>query len=257
MSKEKRVAIITGSSSGIGASTARELAGRGWNVVINYSKSAQAAQKVVADCVAKGAEAVAVQGDVSSDDACKKLAQTALDKWGRIDALVNNAGSTKFVAHAKLDDLSSEDFLRIYSTNVVSAFQMTRACSAALKKSGHGAIVNVSSIAAQWGTGSSIAYAASKGALNSMTYSLARVMGPEVRVNAVLPGYVDTPWQVNAHGAEKAAAHAQRYASHNPLNASCSPEEVAESIVWLIEGAPKTTGQMVYVDGGTHMAVPR
>ena len=257
MSKDKRVAIVTGSSSGIGASTARELASRGWNVVINYTKSAEAAQKVVAQCVAKGAEALAVQGDVSDDAVCRKLAQAALDKWGRIDALVNNAGSTKFVAHAKLEDLSGDDFLRIYATNVVSSFQMSRACAGALKKSGHGAIVNVSSIASQWGTGSSIAYAASKGALNSMTYSLARVMGPEVRVNAVLPGYVDTPWQTNAHGAEKAAEHSKRYASHNPLKASCSPEEVAESIVWLIEGAPKTTGQLVYVDGGTHMAVPR
>src|SRR3954462_9295626 len=144
MSKEKRVAIVTGSSSGIGASTARELAARGWNVVINYSKSEDDAKKVAAECIAKGAEAVVVQADVSSDEACKKLAQAALDKWGRIDALVNNAGSTKFVAHAKLDDLSGEDFLRIYATNVVSAFQMTRACSAALKKSGHSAIVNVS-----------------------------------------------------------------------------------------------------------------
>lgn len=257
MSDKKRVAIITGSSSGIGASTARELAGRGWNVVINYTKSAEAAQKVVAECIAKGAEAVAVQGDVSDDAACRKLAQTALDKWGRIDALVNNAGSTKFVPHARLEDLSSEDFLRIYSTNVVSSFQMSRACAAALKKSGHGAIVNVSSIASQWGTGSSIAYAASKGALNSMTYSLARVMGPEVRVNAVLPGYVETPWQTNHYGVDKAAEHAKSYASRNPLSASCSPEDVAESIVWLIEGAPKTTGQLVYVDGGTHMAVPR
>ncbi len=257
MSKNKRVAIVTGSSSGIGASTVRELAGRGWNVVINYSKSSEAAEKVAAECVAKGSEAIVVQGDVSDDAVCRKLAQAALDKWGRIDALVNNAGSTKFVAHAKLDDLSGEDFQRIYATNVVSAFQMSRACAAALKKSGHGAIVNVSSIAAQWGTGSSIAYAASKGALNSMTYSLARVLGPEVRVNAVLPGYVDTPWQTNAHGAEKAAAHAQKYASNNPLNASCSPEDVAESICWLIEGASKTTGQLVFVDGGTHMAVPR
>ena len=254
---EKRVAIVTGSSSGIGASTARELAKRGWNVVINYSKSAEAAQKVVAECKAMGADAVAVQGDVSDDEVCKKLAKAALDKWGRIDALVNNAGSTKFVPHAKLDDLSAEDFQRIYATNVVSTFQMSRACAPALKKSGRGAIVNVSSIASQWGTGSSIAYAASKGAVNSMTFSLARVLGPEVRVNAVLPGYVDTPWQTNAYGVEKAAEHAKRYASNNPLNASCSPEDVAESICWLIEGAPKTTGQLVYVDGGTHMSVPR
>lgn len=254
---DKKVAIVTGSSSGIGASTAKELARRGWNVVVNYSKSAEAAQKIAAECKAAGGDAIAVKADVANNDECKKLAQAALDKWGRIDALVNNAGSTKFVPHAKLDDLSGEDFLHIYSTNVVSSFQMSRACSAALRKSGHGAIVNVSSIAAQWGTGSSIAYAASKGALNSMTYSLARVLGPEVRVNAVLPGYVDTPWQTNHYGVEKAAEHARRYASHNPLNASCSPEDVAESIVWLIEGAPKTTGQLVYVDGGTHMAVPR
>ena len=254
---EKRVAIVTGSSSGIGASTAKELARRGWNVVVNYSKSADAAKKVVAECVALGGDAVAVQADVSKDDDCRKLAKTAIDKWGRIDALVNNAGSTKFVPHAKLDGLSGQDFLDIYSTNVVSSFQMSRACAEALKKTKRGAIVNISSIAAQWGTGSSIAYAASKGALNSMTYALARVMGPEVRVNAVLPGYVDTPWQTNHYGTEKAAEHAKAYASRNPLNASCSPEDVAESICWLIEGAPKTTGQLVYVDGGTHMAVPR
>jgi 3-oxoacyl-[acyl-carrier protein] reductase len=252
---EKRVAIVTGSSSGIGAATARELARRGWNVVINYSKSADAAKKVAAEC--GGDNAITVKADVSNDDECRRLAQSALDKWGRIDALVNNAGSTKFVPHAKLDELSGEDFLHIYATNVVSSFQMSRACGPALKKSGKGAIVNISSIAAQWGTGSSIAYAASKGALNSMTYSLARVMGPEVRVNAVLPGYVDTPWQTNHYGMEKAAEHAKAYASRNPLNASCSPEDVAESICWLIEGAPKTTGQLVYVDGGTHMAVPR
>ena len=248
-----KVAVVTGSSSGIGAACAVELATRGWSVVVNYSKNAAEAQKVVAQCK----DAIAVQADVGEDADCRRLAQAALDKWGRIDALVNNAGTTKFVKHADLDGLSADDFLRIYRLNVVAAFQMTRACAEALKKSGHGAVVNVSSIAAQWGTGSSIAYAASKGALNSMTYSLARVLGPEVRVNAVLPGYVDTPWQINHHGAEKAAAHAARYASHNPLNAGCSPEDVADSIVWLIEGAPKTTGQLLYVDGGTHMVVPR
>ncbi|MSP95861.1 MAG: SDR family oxidoreductase [Betaproteobacteria bacterium] len=253
MSENKRVAIITGSSSGIGAATALELSRRGWRVVINYSKSAEKARKIAAQC----AESISVQADVSLDDDCRRLAQAALDKWGRIDALVNNAGSTKFVPHAKLDDLSAEDFQRIYSTNVVSAFQMARACAPALKASGKGAIVNVSSIAAQWGTGSSIAYAASKGGLNSMTYSLARVLGPEVRVNAVMPGFVETPWQTEGHGAERAAELAKRYATSNVLQATCSAEDVADSIVWLIEGAPKTTGETIFIDGGTHIGAVR
>jgi 3-oxoacyl-[acyl-carrier protein] reductase len=253
MSEAKRVAIITGSSSGIGAATALELSRRGWRVVINYSKSADKAQEVASQC----AEAITVQADVSDDAACRRLMQAALDKWGRIDALVNNAGSTKFVAHPRLDELSAEDFQHIYATNVISSFQMSRACAPALKASGHGAIVNVSSLAAQWGTGSSIAYAASKGALNSMTYSFARVLGPEVRVNAVLPGYVDTPWHPGGYGAERAAEHARRYAESNVLKATCSAEDVADSIVWLIEGAPKTTGETIFVDGGTHIGTVR
>lgn len=253
MSEVKRVAIITGSSSGIGAATALELSRRGWRVVINYSKSAEKAQKIAAQC----AESISVRADVSLDADCRRLAQAALDKWGRIDALVNNAGSTKFVPHARLDDLSAEDFQRIYSTNVISSFQMARACAPALKSSGKGAIVNVSSIAAQWGTGSSIAYAASKGALNSMTYSLARVLGPEVRVNAVMPGFVETPWQTEGHGAARAAELAKGYAASNVLKATCSAEDVADSIVWLIVGAPKTTGETIFIDGGTHIGVLR
>ncbi len=253
MSATKRVAIITGSSSGIGAASALELSRRGWRVVINYSKSAEKAQKIAAQC----AESISVQADVSKDPDCRRLAKAALDQWGRIDALVNNAGSTKFVAHADLEGLSAEDFQAIYSTNVIASFQMVRACAAALKASGRGAIVNVSSIAAQWGTGSSIAYAASKGALNSMTYSLARVLGPEVRVNAVMPGFVETPWQTSAHGAQKAAEIAKRYASGNALKAACSAEDVADAILWLIEGAPKTTGETIFVDGGTHIGTLR
>ena len=253
MAEAKRVAIITGSSSGIGASTALELSRRGWCVVINYSKSADKAKEVAAKC----SDAISVQADVSLDADCRRLAKSALDKWGRLDALVNNAGSTKFVPHANLDDLSAEDFQRIYASNVVATFQMSRACAPALKASGRGAIVNVSSIASQWGTGSSIAYAASKGAVNSMTYSFARVLGPTVRVNAVMPGYVDTPWQTNGYGAERAAEHAKGYAASNALKATCKPEDVADAIIWLIEGAPKTTGETIFVDGGTHIGVVR
>jgi len=247
-----RVAIITGSSSGIGAATALELSKRGWSVVVNYSKSEAQAKKVAAQCK----DAIAVQADVAEDAACRKLAQAALDKWGRIDALVNNAGTTKYVKHADLDGLSADDFLRIYRLNVVGPFQMVRACAAALKAN-RGAVVNVSSVASQLGTGSSVAYAASKSALNAMTYSLARSLGPEVRVNAVCPGYVDTPWHAGALGKEKAEQAAARYAGMVPLKDYARPEDVAEVIAWLIEGARQVTGDVVFVDGGLHIQPPR
>jgi len=247
-----KVAIITGSATGIGAATAVELAGKGWKVVVNYSKSKAQAEQVAAKCK----DALLVQADVGEDAQCRSLAQAALDKWGRIDALVNNAGTTKFVKHGDLEGLSADDFQRIYRLNVVGPFQVTRACAAALRTQ-KGAVVNVSSVAAKLGTGSSIAYAASKAALNSMTFSLARVLGPEVRVNAVCPGYVDTPWQHNGlgmEGANKAAAH---YSGMVPLKNFATPEDVAGTIVWLIEGARQVTGETIYVDGGMHITPPR
>jgi 3-oxoacyl-[acyl-carrier protein] reductase len=250
---DTKVAIVTGSASGIGAATAIDLSKRGWHVVINYSKSADAAQKVQAQCK----ESIVVQADVGEDAECRKLAKAALDKWGRIDALVNNAGTTKFVKHADLEGLSADDFLRIYRLNVVGPFQMVRACAAELKKA-KGAVVNVSSVASQLGTGSSVAYAASKSALNAMTYSLARSLAPEVRVNAVCPGYVDTPWQHTGLGSvEKANQAAQHYSSMVPLKDYARPEDVAETIVWLIEGARQVTGEAIFIDGGLHITPPR
>lgn len=247
-----KVAIVTGSSSGIGAACAAELAKRGWSVVVNYSKSAAEAQKVVAQCQ----DAIAVQADVGEDADCRRLAQAALDKWGRIDALVNNAGTTKFVKHADLEGLSAEDFLRIYRLNVVAAFQMTRACAPALKDA-KGAVVNISSVASLLGTGSSVAYGASKAALNAMSLSLARSLAPEVRVNVVAPGYVDTPWQHAMLGTEKARAAAERYASFVPLKDYARPADVADTVAWLIEGARMVTGEVLFVDGGLHATPPR
>ena len=248
----KKTAIITGSASGIGAATAIELSRRGFAVLINYSKSKEQAEEVAAKCK----DAIVVQADVGEDAQCRKLVQAAMDKWGRVDALVNNAGTTKFVKHADLDGLSADDFLRIYRLNVVGPFQMTRACAPALKAA-KGAVVNVSSVASLLGTGSSMAYAASKAALNSLTMSLARVLGPEVRVNAVCPGYVDTPWQTNAHGAERAKQAADRYSTMVPLQDYARPEDVADAIVWLIEGARQTTGETLFIDGGLHIATPK
>jgi len=247
-----RVAIVTGSSSGIGEATARELAKRGWSVVINYSKSAAAAEKVAKEC----GDAIAVKADVADDAQCKALVKAAIDKWGRLDALVNNAGTTKFVPHAELDKLSAEDFQRIYATNVIAPFQMCRAAAAELKKS-RGAIVNVSSLASFLGTGSSMAYAASKGALNTISMSLARVLAPEVRVNVLAPGFVETPWLVQGYGAERYAKIKETYEGIAPLKSVAMPQDVAGAIAWLLEGAAQVTGQILYVDGGTHVATPR
>jgi 3-oxoacyl-[acyl-carrier protein] reductase len=235
-----RVALITGGTSGIGEATAKELAKRGWQVA----------------AMARSNVDKAFQGDVAIDADCRRVARAVLDKWGRIDALVNNAGTTKAVPHTDLEGLSGEDFQRIMQINLVGPFQMARACAAALKAS-KGAIVNVSSVAAVLGTGSSIAYAASKAALNTMTFSLARVLAPEVRVNCVCPGHTNTPWHVAARGAEGAAEVERRYASLAPLKAASEPGDVADAIVWLIEGAKSVTGEVIFVDGGMHVATPR
>src|SRR5579871_865012 len=200
-----KTAIVTGSATGIGSAVAIGLANRGANVVVNYTRSKQEAEETAEKARKCGVEVRLVQADVASDEDCRKLAQAAQDAWGRIDILVNNSGTTKFVTnHADLDSLSAEDFTRIYSVNVIGPFQMIRACIAGLKANKDGAVVNVSSIAGVAGIGSSVAYAASKGALNTMTYSLARALAPDVRVNAVCPGYVDTPWFVKQFGTEMA-----------------------------------------------------
>mgnify|MGYP001589503324 FL=1 len=254
MELKNAVCIVTGSASGIGAASAIMLAGRGARVVVNYSKSEDAARATLKACAATGAEALLVKADVAQDADCRRLAQSALDRWGRIDALVNNAGATKFADHANLDALSAEDFQRIYSVNVVGTYQMVRACAPAMKQNGRGAVVNVSSIAGKNGMGSSMAYAASKGALNTLTMSLARSLGPEIRVNAVCPGMVDTKWLRDGYGPRYAAIEA-RYRQGTPLGRPGKPEEVAAVIVWLIEGADLMTGDLISVDSGMHMGL--
>ena len=246
-----KVAIVTGGSSGIGASTARLLAKKGWAVAINYAHNAAPAEQLAAEL--KG---VAVQADVADDAQCRRLAKTVLDKYGSIDALVNNAGTTKVVSHPDLEGLSGEDFQRIFQLNVIAPFQMVRACAAALKKS-RGAVVNVSSVASVLGTGSSVAYASSKAALETMSLSLARSLAPEIRVNVVAPGHTNTPWHPTVRGPQQAAEVEKRYSAIAPLKAISQPEDVADAIVWLIEGARSVTGETIYVDGGMHIATPR
>lgn len=248
-----KAAIVTGSATGVGAATARLLASKGCRVVINYTKSRAEAEETAAAVKAVGSEAILVQGDVARDEDCRRLAEECLSAFGRIDALVNNAGITKFADHKDLDLLSAEDFQRIYAVNVIGAYQMTRACAPAMKRQGAGAVVNVSSIAGVMGVGSSIAYAASKGALNTMTLSLARALGPEIRVNAVCPGLIIGRWLKEGYGEERFNALKRQYEESTPLKRGAVPEDIAGVILWFIEGADLVTGEMMIVDSGLHL----
>jgi len=251
------VAIVTGSSSvtGIGAMSARALAARGCNVVINYSSNRKGAEETAAHCAAAGAETLICQADVSNDQDCRRMTQAALDKWGRIDALVNNAATTKAIRQADLEALSGEEFLRIYSVNVVGAFQMSRAAGQVMKKAGRGAIVNISSIGAWRAAGSSIAYCASKGALNTMTISLARVLAPEVRVNAVCPGgVIGGNWTRNILSEEAFQRRVEAAQNSYPLHRGIMPEDVAATALWLIETADTMTGECIRMDVGQHLS---
>lgn len=252
-----KTAIVTGSASGIGAAVAVSLASAGTRIVINYARSEAEAYEVAAAIEHAGGEVRVVGGDISNDGNCRALAQAALDAWGRIDILVNNAGTTTFASHFDLDALTAEDFARIYAVNVTGAYQMTRACREALKQS-RGAIVNVSSIAGIAGVGSSIAYAASKGALNTMTLSLARALAPEIRVNAVCPGYVATPWFEKRFGQERFAQITAEQAQATPLKRAGEPQDIANAVLYLASPAARhITGVMLVVDGGTHLSLPR
>jgi 3-oxoacyl-[acyl-carrier protein] reductase len=250
---ENWVGIVTGSATGIGAATARMLAAKGACVVINYTRSETEAKETVEACRAAGGEAILCQANVAEDADCRRMAQAALDEWGRIDGLVNNAGTTKIVPHDDLDGLSSEDFQRIYAVNVVGPFQMTRAVVPTMKAQGAGSIVNISSIAGVAGVGSSVAYAASKGALNTMTLSLARALGPEIRFNTVCPGFVQGRWQREWLGEEGYAARIASEEASTPLGRAGSPEDMAEVALMFLLGCHNVTGEIIMSDSGRHL----
>lgn len=249
---DRKVALITGSGTGVGAATALLLAQQGYKVVINYSRSEVEARASQLACEAVGADTLLVQGDVADDAACRALAQAAIDRWGRIDALVNNAGISTFTGAANWDVLDMETFTRIYAVNTVGAFQMVRACAPHLKAV-KGSVVNVSSIAGALGIGSSVPYIASKGALNSMTLYLASALAPEIRVNAVCPGLVTSRWFVDGLGQEGFDKVKTMVESSSPLERASTPQDVAEAIVWLTTGARTMTGELLLLDGGIHL----
>jgi 3-oxoacyl-[acyl-carrier protein] reductase len=251
-----RVALITGGSSGIGAATARLLAGRGCSVAINFSKSRAAAEKVAADCKSAGGAALLVQGNVAEDADCRRVVDETIAQFGHLDYLVNNAGTTKFVAHRDLAGLSAQDFHDIFAVNSIAPFQMVRAAETHLRAR-RGAVVNVSSIAGVYGTGSSIAYVASKAALNGMTLSLARVLGPEVRINAVCPGFVEGEWLQQGMGEAAYKTAQQTWQTYAPLSTTNKPDDIAQSIAYFLTAAINVTGETLLIDSGMHLAQPR
>ena len=250
---DQKVAIITGSATGVGAAAAEQLARRGCHVVINYTRSVDEAHETAARCRESGAEAITVQADVSDDDACRAMAQAALDEWGRIDYLINNAARTKFNPYEDLDGLNKQDFLDIYAVNVVGAYQMIRAVEPHMRAQGAGAVANNSSIGGVTGIASSMAYAASKAALNLMTKSLAHVLAPEIRINAVVPGMIQTRWLKAGMGDEAYQAMLQAASEITPLKRVATADEVAEALVWFLEGATVITGETLIVDAGLHL----
>jgi 3-oxoacyl-[acyl-carrier protein] reductase len=253
MNIEGAVIIVTGSATGLGAAAAQRLASKKARVVINYTRSEVEAQATAKECQRLGGETLLCRADVSNDSDCRRMAAEAVAKWGRLDGLVNNAAASKIAPHADLEALSGEDFLRIFAVNVVGPYQMVRAVATHLKKQGKGAILNVSSVSGMSGSGSSIAYAASKGALNTMTRSLARALAPEIRVNAVCPGVMQTRWWREGLGEERYHSFIEQYANATPLKSAGTPEAVADPVVWLLEGAEHITGETLIVDSGMHL----
>ena len=234
--------VVTGSSSGIGAATARAFAALGASVLVNSARSVDDGEAVAASLP----DAHYVQGDITEAGVPERLVAAALERWGRLDTLVNNAGTTAVIPHHDLQAASVDVWRRIFEVNVFGTWAMSVAAMPALREA-RGAIVNVASVAGVRPTGSSVPYAASKAALNHMTALLAKVVGPEVRVNAVAPGLVDTPWTADWDVVREVVRQVA------PLRRSGLPDDVAEMVVALARAA-YVTGQVVVVDGGLSIA---
>jgi 3-oxoacyl-[acyl-carrier protein] reductase len=242
-------ALITGGGTGVGRATALELARRGCSVVVNYSRSKDEAERTADEVRALGVKSAALCADVSDDAACRDLVARSVSELGRLDVLVNSAGTTRFIQHQDLDAVQDDDWDHIFGVNVKGAFNAARAARGAMDETGGGAIVNVSSIAGIAAIGSSIPYAASKAALNNVTLALARVLAPTIRVNAVAPGFITGRWLEQGLGAVYETIK-KRSEDRAALGRVCDPEDVAAAILGLITGSDLVTGQVLVVDGG-------
>jgi ketoreductase RED2 len=234
-----RVALVTGSSSGIGAAVAGAFAQLGASVVVNSASSVAAGQQVADDLP----DALYVQADVADPAQADRLVEAAVARYGRLDIVVNNAGTTVVIPHADLDAATTEIWERILRVNVIGTWNVVRAAAPHLRASGDGVILNITSLAGVRAVGSSIPYAVSKAALNHLTVLLANALGPEIRVHAVAPGLIDTPW-TDSWDEVRATVNATA-----PLQRSGTPDDVADACVALV-GTRYATGQVLVLDGG-------
>ena len=246
MADVQRVALITGSATGVGRACAVRFAQLGFAVIVNYSKSEDEAVETARLCEELGVPVQVIAATVADDAQVKGMIGHVVKAFGGIDVLVNNAGTTQFIAHADLDAVTDEIWDEIFQVNLKGAFYCSRAAMPYLRAR-QGSIVNVSSVAGQSGQGSSIPYCASKGAMNTLTKSLAKAFGPDVRVNAVAPGPILTRW---LEGREE---QIEKFLEQAPLGKAATPEDIADAVVFLAVGTARTTGQILVVDGGRTM----
>lgn len=245
-----KVAVVTGGGTGIGRAISNLFAAEGARVLVNYSRSGQDAEDTVKEIQSKNGMAIGVQADVSKQTEASALMNAAISNFGRLDYLINNAGWSKRVPHHQFDDLTDEIWDRVFATNLRGAFYCVRAAAPLLKKHPGSAVVNIASVAALMGQGSSMAYAASKGGMVTLTKSLARALAPDVRVNAVLPGFVRTRF---ADWPQSAFDEAEKI---TPLRRLATVQDVAQATLFFAARALGTTGETLVVDGGASTLGP-
>jgi 3-oxoacyl-[acyl-carrier protein] reductase len=247
------VGVVTGGVTGIGRAVCLELARAGAKgVVVNYSRSAAEAAATAAELAALGVEALPVKADVSREDEVRAMVAQAAEHFGRLDVLVNNAGTTRFIPFPDLDAVTDEVWQHILGVNLMGTWYTSRAASSHLRES-KGCIVNIASIAAVRASGSSLPYGVSKAAINQLTRALAVALAPDVRVNAVNPGLVSSRWFRQPFGEEAAAAQEAAMANRTPLRMVATPEHVAQAVMGFVR-SDIVTGQHLVVDGGLNIA---
>jgi len=249
MSNDRPVGLVTGAATGIGSSVALALAKNGYDVVINYSRSEEAAKKTARDVESAGARTSVYRCDVSDDAGVRAMLEATKQQFGRLDVLINNAGTTIDVEPKNLEGMKIEDWNRVFAVNVLGLFLVTRAAVPLLRRSPNGCIVNTCSIAGLRPSAQPLPYAASKAAVANLTKTLANALGPEIRVNAVAPGWMEGDWMKRTL-AENYQGLMARRARYTPLKRCCTADDVADTMLSLINGNRFVTGEIIIVDGG-------